>query len=92
MDRFVHNSEYSLTIVPPKLLLQVPNSQNLSDTSNPTVAKLLEVDALLATAEVELSAQLQSIQEKRHSLKTVIELFAPTDTATVTSIEPIWDL
>ena len=48
------------------------NSQNPPGTSNPTVAKLLEVDALLATTEVELSAQLQSIQEKRHSLKTVI--------------------
>jgi hypothetical protein len=64
----------------------VPNSQNPSDPSNPTVAKLLEVDALLATQEVELSAQLQSIQEKRHSLRTVIDLFAPTDTATTTAI------
>ena len=62
----------------------MPNSQNSSDTSNPTVAKLLEVDAELATQEVELSAQLQSIQEKRHSLRTVIDLFAPTDTATAT--------
>jgi hypothetical protein len=33
-----------------------------------------------------LSAQLQSIQEKRHSLKTVIDLFAPTDSATTTPI------
>jgi outer membrane biosynthesis protein TonB len=33
-----------------------------------------------------LSAQLQSIQEKRRSLKTVIDLFAPTDTATATPI------
>ncbi len=64
----------------------MPNSQNLSDTSNPTVAKLLEVDAELATQETELSAQLQSIQEKRLSLKTVIDLFAPTDTATATPI------
>jgi hypothetical protein len=82
----VHNSEYSLTIVPLKLLPTVPNSQNPSDTSNTTVAKLLEVDALLATNEAQLSAQLQSIQEKRHSLKTVIDLFAPTDTATATPI------
>jgi hypothetical protein len=64
----------------------VPNSQNSSDTSNLTVAKLLEVDAELATQEAQLSAQLQSIQEKRHSLKTVIDLFAPTDTATATPI------
>lgn len=62
------------------------NSQNSLDTSNPTVAKLLEVDAELATTEVELSVQLQSIQEKRHSLKTVIDLFASTDTATTTPI------
>lgn len=82
----MHNSEYSLTIVPLKLLPTVLNSQNSLDTSNPTVAKLLEVDAELATTEVELSAQLQSIQEKRRSLKTVIDLFAPTDTATTTPI------
>jgi hypothetical protein len=64
----------------------VPNSQNPDDISNPTVAKLLEVDAELATQELQLSAQLQSIHEKRHSLKTVIDLFAPTDTATATPI------
>jgi hypothetical protein len=64
----------------------VPNSQTSSDTSNATVAKLLEADALLATTEAQLNAQLQSIQEKRHSLKTVINLFAPTDTATATPI------
>ncbi len=62
------------------------NSQNSLDTSNPTVAKLLEVDALLATQELQLNAQLQSIQEKRRSLKTVIDLFAPTNTATTTAI------
>jgi hypothetical protein len=64
----------------------VPNSQNPSDTSNPTVAKLLEADAFLATTELQLNAQLQAIQEKRRSLKTVIDLFAPTDTATATPI------
>lgn len=64
----------------------MPNSQNLSEPSNPTVAKLLEVDAELATQELQLSAQLQSIQEKRKSLRTVIDLFAPTDTATTTPI------
>jgi hypothetical protein len=69
-----------------RLFLIVPNSQNSTDISNPTVAKLLEVDTELATQETELSAQLQSIQEKRLSLKTVIDLFAPTDTATATPI------
>ncbi len=62
------------------------NSQNSLDTSNPTVAKLLEVDVELATQELQLNAQLQSIQEKRKSLKTVIDLFAPTNTATTTAI------
>ncbi len=58
---------------------------------NSTVAKLLEADADLAVQEVELSAQIQSIQEKRHSLKTVIDMFAPGDTAitpVATSVEP----
>ncbi len=62
------------------------NYQNSLDTSNPTVTKLLEVDTELATQEAQLNAQLLSIQEKRRSLKTVIDLFAPTDTATTTPI------
>ncbi len=65
----------------------MPNSQS----SNPTISKLLEADADLAAQEVELSAQLQSIQEKRYSLKTVIDMFAPGDTAitpVTTSVEP----
>ncbi|MBW4637070.1 MAG: hypothetical protein KME05_02345 [Gloeocapsa sp. UFS-A4-WI-NPMV-4B04] len=64
----------------------MPNSQNPADTSNTTVTKLLEADAFLATQETHLSAQLQSLQEKRHSLKTVIDLFTLTDTATATPI------
>lgn len=58
-----------------------------SSPANPTIAKLLEVDADLAAQEVELGTQLQSLREKRHSLKTVIALFAPGDTAT-TPVEP----
>jgi hypothetical protein len=69
-----------------RLFIIVPNSQTSADTSNPTVAKLLEVDTELATQELQLNAQLQSIQEKRLSLKTVIDLFVPTDTATATPI------
>ena len=57
------------------------NSSISSPTSNSIVAKLLEVDADLAAQEVELAAQLQSIQEKRHSLKNVISLFPPVDAA-----------
>lgn len=62
-----------------------------STSSNPTVAKLLEADADLAAQEVELNAHLTSVQEKRYSLRTVIDMFAPVDTATApiaTSAEP----
>ena len=62
-----------------------------SHSSNPTVAKLLEADADLAAQEVELNAQLTSIQQKRHSLKTVIDMFAPVETAAkpiTTSAQP----
>ncbi len=62
------------------------NSPNFSPSSNPTVAKLLEVEADLAAQEVELTAHLVSIQEKRHSLKTVIDMFAPGDVATTESV------
>lgn len=60
----------------------VQNSQSF----NPTVAKLLEADAHLAATEVELNAQIQSIQQKRHSLKTVIDMFSPVGTANNTPV------
>ena len=50
------------------------------------VAQLLEIDTDLAVQEVELTLQLQSIQEKHHSLKNVISLFSPGDTATPTTV------
>lgn len=62
-----------------------------SQSSNSTVAKLLEADAELAAQEIELNAQIESIQEKRRSLKTVIDMFAPVDTAATliaTSAQP----
>ena len=62
------------------------NSSISSPTSNSIVAKLLEIDADLAAQEVELVAQLQSIQEKRHSLKNVISLFPSEDTAAPTPV------
>ena len=61
-----------------------------SQSFNPTVAKLLEADAHLAATKVDLNAQIQSIREKRHSLKTVINVFAPvdlTDTSVATSAQ-----
>jgi hypothetical protein len=58
-----------------------------SISSDPIVVTLLAIDAKLAAQEVELTAQLQSIQEKRHSLKNVISLFPPVDTAASTPVE-----
>ena len=72
----VKNVSYKGCIISFKLLLPVQNSQS----SNPTVAKLLQADAELAAQEVELNAQITSVQQKRHSLKTVIDMFAPGDT------------
>jgi hypothetical protein len=59
--------------------------------SDSIIAKLTEIDASLAVQEVELTLQLQSIQEKRHSLKNVVSLFVP-DTAThapITTTTPV---
>lgn len=64
----------------------VQNSSNSTPADNSTVAKLLEVSADLAAQEAQLNAQLVSIQEKRHSLKTVIDMFAPGDIAPVASV------
>ena len=50
------------------------------------VAQLLEIDTDLAAQEAELTLQLQSIQEKRHSLKNVISLFPPVDNAPPTPV------
>ncbi|WP_250126345.1 hypothetical protein [Chroococcidiopsis sp. CCMEE 29] len=58
----------------------MPDSPRLDQISDPTIAKLLEVDAALASQEADLTAQLQSVQEKRKSLKSVIDMFAPADT------------
>ncbi len=71
-----------------KLFFTVQNSSISSPTSNSIVAKLLEVDADLAMTEAQLAAQLQSIQEKRHSLKNVISLFPPVDAASTPVVTP----
>jgi hypothetical protein len=57
-----------------------------SQASNPTVAKLLEADADLAAQEIELNTQIESIQQKRHSLKTVIDMFDPVNTPVAVSV------
>lgn len=64
----------------------VQNSQPPEPISDPTVAKLLEVDSDLAMTEAVLIAQLESLQEKRRSLKNVIGLFTQADTTTATSV------
>ena len=59
------------------------NYQPADTISDPTVAKLLEVDSDLAHQEALLLAQLESIGEKRRSLKIVIDLFGNAGTTTM---------
>ena len=66
----------------------MPNSQDFDQAANSTLAKLLEVDSQLTVQEAELLSQMESVQEKRRSLKTVISLFAKTDAATTPVEEP----
>ena len=63
------------------------NSQSFNQTAHSTLAKLLEVDSELAVAEAELLFQLESVQEKRWSLKTVISMFATADEVSAAPIE-----
>lgn len=62
------------------------DSQGFDQISNSTLTKLLEVDSELAGQEGELLSQLESVQEKRKSLKTVISLFT-TDTPSAAPIK-----
>ncbi len=65
----------------------MPDSHSSNQTSNSTLAKLLEVDSELAVAEAELLSQLESIQEKRRSLLTVVNMFATADTSSAAAIK-----
>lgn len=66
------------------------DSQQKEQSSDPTVTKLLEADAQLAAQEAELSAQLESVQEKRRSLESVISLFtAEENTASPTAASKV---
>jgi hypothetical protein len=65
----------------------LPDSQGFDQTSNPTFAKLLEVDSELAVTEAQLFSQLESVQEKRRSLRTVINLFTTADTPATAPVE-----
>lgn len=64
------------------------NSQLFEQLSDPAHAQLLQIDAQLAAQEADLSAQLASIQEKRLSLKIVIDLFAPGNTTQPVTAPP----
>ncbi len=55
------------------------DSQHSDQSSNPMLTKLLEIDSELAVQEAELTVQLEGVQEKRRSLKTVINMFTPAD-------------
>lgn len=61
------------------------------DSSDPTLAKLLDISADLAAKEAQLQAQLEELQEKRNSLKTVISLFSAETTSTTAApvLEPV---
>jgi hypothetical protein len=66
-----------------KLLTQhylMANSQT-SSTSGSILTNLLEADATLAAQEAEITVKLEALQEKRASLKTVIDLFSGTTSA-----------
>ena len=63
------------------------NSHSSNQTSNSTLAKLLVVDSELAAAEAELLSQLESVQGKRRSLLTVVNMFATADEVSVAPIE-----
>ena len=65
----------------------MPDSHSSNQTSNSTLALLLEVDSELAVTEAELLSQLESVQEKRRSLLTVVNMFATADEVSAAPIE-----
>lgn len=58
-------------------------AKSQSSTPNPdaVLSTLTEADAALAAQEAELTAQLMDVQEKRLSLKSVMDLFGATETS-----------
>ncbi|MBE9178965.1 hypothetical protein IQ268_10365 [Oculatella sp. LEGE 06141] len=47
-----------------------------NSSSDPTLSKLLEIDADLASQEAQLLAQIEGIGEKRKSLQSVVSMFS----------------
>jgi hypothetical protein len=60
----------------------VQDSQPSSKASDPILSKLIEADSELTQQEAEILARLETIQEKRKGLKTVIGMFSPGGTST----------
>lgn len=65
----------------------MPDSHGSNQKINSTLALLLEVDSELAANEAELLSQLESVQEKRRSLLTVVNMFATADKVSAAPIE-----
>jgi len=64
------------------------DSPNVNSPTDATLSKLLEVDAELAAQVAALTVQLEAVQDKRHSLQTVIAMFTPTNSAAVEEQQP----
>lgn len=62
------------------------NSHTSQTASDAILTNLLAVDAALATQEAELTNQLQAVQEKLQSLKTVISLFNSNASASTADV------
>jgi hypothetical protein len=60
-----------------KELSTMPELNSNSASVDPTVSKLLDVDADLSTQEAQLLAQLETVRDKRKSLQSVIGMFSP---------------
>lgn len=57
----------------------MPKSQSSTPKPDGILSTLAEADAALAAQEAELTTQLADVQEKRLSLKSVMDLFTATD-------------
>lgn len=65
------------------------DSQSSNKTSDPILSKLIEADSELTTQEAELRVQLETIQEKRKGLKTVISMFSPEGASSADLIQQL---
>jgi predicted RNase H-like HicB family nuclease len=61
----------------------VDNLQKDKKSNDPILAKLLEANSELATQAADLASQMKALQEKRRSLRAVIELFSSPSTSAI---------